>query len=243
MCRVYALLDAHHLASAAESESDSERMRALTAIEVSPRPRVLIVEDDEDTREMYAWCMRAAGWLVDVAADGAEALLAVPMREPDVIVMDLHMPVLGGLDAIRRLKRNDATMHIPVVAYTAFEPRSSEIAARHAGCDEFVAKARDPEALRDVLEATVALRTSYVQAGSRHAYSFTMCIRDDDAKTFEFLGSIDATGITDRVAAAIASGRHLRCYLLEAGPLSREREERYLASKGYSQATVKLAGR
>jgi CheY-like chemotaxis protein len=123
---------------------------------IRPRPRVLIVDDDEDTRELYAWCMRAAGWAVELAANGAQGLLVAVVPEPDVIVMDLHMPVLGGLDAIRRLKCDEATKHVPVVACTALDPRSSEVEARNAGCDEFVAKPCEPEALRDLLETMVA---------------------------------------------------------------------------------------
>jgi CheY-like chemotaxis protein len=100
--------------------------------------------------------MRAAGWAVELAANGAQGLLVAVVPEPDVIVMDLHMPVLGGLDAIRRLKRDETTKHVPVVACTALDPRSSEMEARNAGCDEFVAKPCEPEALRDLLETMVA---------------------------------------------------------------------------------------
>jgi CheY-like chemotaxis protein len=122
---------------------------------IRARFRVLIVDDDEDTRELFAWCMRAAGWVVEVAKNGAQALLVALVPQPDVIVMDLHMPVLGGLDAIRRLKRDEATKHVPVVACTALDQRSSEMEARAAGCDEFLAKPCEPEALRDLLEAMV----------------------------------------------------------------------------------------
>ncbi len=121
---------------------------------------MLIVEDDEDTRELYGWCLKAAGWFVYVVADGAEALLAAPVVAPDVIVMDLRLPVLGGLDAIRQLKRDEATKHIPIVACTAFDRPSSEIAARDAGCDEFMPKPCEPEALRDLLEAMVTGRAT-----------------------------------------------------------------------------------
>jgi CheY-like chemotaxis protein len=116
---------------------------------------VLIVDDDEDMRELYAWCMRASGWFVQEATNGAEALIAAPTLEPDVIVMDLNMPFVGGVDAIRRLKRDETTKHVPIVACTAMERQSSEIEARDAGCDEFVAKPCEPEALRDLLEAVV----------------------------------------------------------------------------------------
>ncbi len=125
---------------------------------VRARPCVLIVDDHDDTREMYAWCLRAAGWFVVGVADGAEALVAAPALEPDVIVMDLRLPVVGGLDAIRRLKDDEYTKHVPIVACTAFNRTTAEIEARAAGCDDFVTKPCEPEALRDRLEALVAGR-------------------------------------------------------------------------------------
>jgi CheY-like chemotaxis protein len=126
-----------------------------SATAVGPRHRVLIVDDDADTRELYGWCMKAGGWLVHAVRNGAEALLAAPEFEPDVIVMDLRLPVLGGLDAIRHLKSDEATKQIPIVACTAFDRRSSEIEARDAGCDEFFPKPCEPEHLRKLLEAMV----------------------------------------------------------------------------------------
>jgi DNA-binding response OmpR family regulator len=116
---------------------------------------VLIVDDDQDARELYAWCMRAAGWLVQAVRNGAEAILAAPDFQPHVIVMDLRMPVLGGLDAIRQMKREEATKDVPIVACTAFDRRSSEIEAMDAGCDEFVPKPCEPEVLRNLLETIV----------------------------------------------------------------------------------------
>jgi CheY-like chemotaxis protein len=127
---------------------------------VRPRPRVLIVDDDVDTRDLYAWCMMASGWLVHAVTNGAEALIAAPVVKPDVIVMDLHMPVLGGLDAIREIKSHDATKHVPIVACTALDRRTSEIDAMVAGCDEFVPKPCEPEALRNLLEILVTGRRS-----------------------------------------------------------------------------------
>jgi len=121
---------------------------------------VLIVEDDEDTRDLYAWCMMASGWFVHAVQNGAEALIAATVVEPDVIVMDLHLPVLGGLAAIRQIKRHAATKHVPIVACTAFDARSSEIDAKIAGCDEFVPKPCEPEALRNLLEVLVGARRS-----------------------------------------------------------------------------------
>lgn len=120
------------------------------------RGRVLIVDDDVDTLEMYAGCMKAAGWAVETASNGAEALLVAPLFEPDVIVMDLNMPLVGGVDAIRRLKADDAVKHVPVVAMTTESALEAE--ARGAGSDEFRTKPCHPDTLRELLEETVRRR-------------------------------------------------------------------------------------
>jgi CheY-like chemotaxis protein len=78
------------------------------------------VDDDEDTLELYAWCMRAAGWHVDTAANAAEALTTAVASTPDVIVMDLHMPVMSGVQAAQMLKHDPRTAHVPIVACTAY---------------------------------------------------------------------------------------------------------------------------
>ena len=75
-------------------------------------------------------------------------------------------------------------------------------------------------------------------SGNRTAFSFTVCLRDDDDKTFEFRKTGDSTDLTNRVAAAIANGRHVRCYMLAADPDAQGREESYLVAKGYTGATV-----
>ena len=121
------------------------------------RPRVLIVEDHEDTREIYAWSLRAAGWQVDAVGNGLEAVVAALATAPDVIVMDLELPVLDGITATRRLKRDEHTAHIPVVAFTAYrEEHRDEM--QLVGFDEVVGKPSTPEDLTKVLERLVAGR-------------------------------------------------------------------------------------
>ena len=115
------------------------------------QPRVLIVEDDDTTREMYAWSMRAAGWLVEEAANGEAALYAAALFEPDVIVMDLRLPVLDGIEATRRLKETELTRHIPIVACSALDRAAAD--AKNAGCSAFVPKPCPPEDLRALVES------------------------------------------------------------------------------------------
>jgi CheY-like chemotaxis protein len=115
------------------------------------RPRVLIVEDHEDTRGLYAWCMRAAGWHVDEVVDGAEAVAIAAAFAPDVIVMDLHLPVLDGIEAARALRRDARTEHIPIVACTAFARQHSVADLQDAGFDYLVVKPCTAEDLRDTV--------------------------------------------------------------------------------------------
>ena len=121
-----------------------------------PRPRALIVDDEEDTRELYAWCLRAAGWVVDGVGNGEEAIRSAAEFEPDVIVMDLRLPGLGGLEAARRLKTNEETAHIPIVMCSGADRVEAEAGARQAGCDAFVGKPCLPDDLRVLLESLVA---------------------------------------------------------------------------------------
>jgi CheY-like chemotaxis protein len=118
------------------------------------RPRVLFVEDHDDTRDIYAWCMRAAGWEVDAVPRGLEAVAVAALFQPDVVVMDLHMPVLSGVEATRRLKEDRRTAHIPVVACTAFG-REHEAELRGGGFRFVVRKPCEPDDLRTVLEGVV----------------------------------------------------------------------------------------
>ncbi len=78
------------------------------------RRRLLIADDDPDTRALYAWGLRAAGWFVTEAADGLEAVGLAAALRPHAIVMDLCMPGLGGADAVVSLRKDGRTSRIPM---------------------------------------------------------------------------------------------------------------------------------
>jgi two-component system cell cycle response regulator DivK len=145
--------------SGTPSEGQASGSRWLPDTGTRPRPRVLIVDDEEDTREMYAWCMRAAGWIVEGVANGEAALLVAPTFGPDIIVMDLYLPSLGGIEATRRLKADAATRDTPIVACSGVDRRRVETLALLVGCEEFVAKPCLPERLRAVLERVLSRRS------------------------------------------------------------------------------------
>jgi CheY-like chemotaxis protein len=113
---------------------------------------VLLVDDDEATLELYAWSLRAVGWIVESAASGEDALRVARLFKPDAIVMDLRLPTMDGLEATRRLKADDLTSAIPVLGCSGFDLEQADGLARQAGCEGFVAKPCPPDDLRALLE-------------------------------------------------------------------------------------------
>jgi len=110
-------------------------------------PLVLVVEDYQDAREMYAAYLQFSGYRVAEATDGLEAIEKTNELLPDIILMDLALPRMDGWEATRRLKANDRTRHIPIVALTGHALAGHAEGARLAGCDSFVTKPCLPDAL------------------------------------------------------------------------------------------------
>lgn len=113
---------------------------------------MLIVDDYADNREMYGEYLTFAGYRIATAENGADALAKVKGERPDVIVMDLTMPVMDGWEATRRLKADSGTRTIPVVALTGHALEGSDKGAREAGCDDFLAKPFLPQDLARVVD-------------------------------------------------------------------------------------------
>jgi two-component system, cell cycle response regulator DivK len=111
------------------------------------RPRVLLVDDYPDAREMYAEYLDFSGFEVIEAANGMEALQRAADMQPDIVLMDLSLPVMDGWEATRRLKADKRTEHIPVVALTGHALAGISEGAKRAGCDAFVTKPCLPEDL------------------------------------------------------------------------------------------------
>ena len=114
---------------------------------MSARPLVLIVEDEVELRRLYAQQLVLSGFEVLEAGNGADAIASITLRAPDVVLMDLSLPVIDGWEATRRLKADDRTAHIPVVALTAHDGSGELQRATRAGCDWFVPKPCPPDAL------------------------------------------------------------------------------------------------
>lgn len=110
-------------------------------------PLVLVVEDYQDAREMYVAYLQFSGYRVAEATNGEEAIAQAQALLPDIILMDLALPKMDGWEATRRLKSDDRTRHIPVVALTGHALAGHADGAREAGCDAFVTKPCLPDEL------------------------------------------------------------------------------------------------
>jgi two-component system, cell cycle response regulator DivK len=110
-------------------------------------PLVLVVEDYQDAREMYAAYLQFSGFRVAEATNGIEAIEKTLELMPDIILMDLALPRMDGWEATRRLKLDERTKHIPIVALTGHALAGHAEGARQAGCDSFVTKPCLPDAL------------------------------------------------------------------------------------------------
>ncbi|MGD0530565.1 MAG: response regulator [Polyangiaceae bacterium] len=122
---------------------------------VRRRTCVLLVDDDDSARELFGWCLRAAGWQVEDAADGEQALLKAVGAEPDLIVLDLGMPRMDGTKVLRLLHGSAPLSFVPVVVCTACRDPAAAQLAREEGCAAFVTKPCSPEALRAVVEGVL----------------------------------------------------------------------------------------
>ncbi len=135
----------------------------------SERPRVLVVDDYPDAREMYTEYLEYSGFEVVQAANGMEALQRALDSAPDIILMDLSLPVMDGWEATRRLKADQNTAGIPVVALTGHALAGISEGAKKAGCDSFVTKPCLPEDLvveiRRVLDERAAVNRKVRRSG------------------------------------------------------------------------------
>ena len=121
-------------------------------------PTILLVEDNRDNRKIFRDVLSHAGFRVVEAEDGGKALARVEAERPDLILMDLSIPVVDGWECTRRLKGDPRTRAIPIVALTAHAMRGDEERARDAGCDGYLAKPISPKRVVEEVRRFLALR-------------------------------------------------------------------------------------
>jgi two-component system cell cycle response regulator DivK len=100
--------------------------------------RILLVEDTEDNREIVRDLMDSVGYELLEANDGAAGLAMAAEHRPDLILMDIQLPVMDGYEVTRRMKADPALWHIPIIAVTSYALSGDEAKTREAGCDGYV---------------------------------------------------------------------------------------------------------
>ena len=110
--------------------------------------RILVIEDQEDNRAILRDLLTANGFTCIEAHDGQQGVLAAERERPDLILMDIQMPVVDGYEATRQIKANAELAAIPVIAVTSYALSGDDVKAYEAGCSGYVAKPYSP---RDLL--------------------------------------------------------------------------------------------
>ena len=109
--------------------------------------RVLIVDDNPTNLKLVAYLVRAKGYEVDTAGDAAAALASIEAHKPQLILMDLQLPGIDGLELTRRLKADPRFADIKIIAVTAYAMKGDQDKALESGCDDYVTKPIDTRAL------------------------------------------------------------------------------------------------
>ncbi len=120
-----------------------------------PKTKVLVVEDDRSLVDVLTYNLKLAGYEVIVATDGQDGILQAQLKQPDIVLLDLMLPVVDGLDVCRRLRAGTDTRDMLIVMLTAKAEESDEIVGFSLGADDYVTK---PFSVKVLLERIKALR-------------------------------------------------------------------------------------
>jgi two-component system phosphate regulon response regulator PhoB len=120
-----------------------------------PKLKVLVIEDDRSLSEVLTYNLKQAGYEVLVASDGQDGLLQAQVKSPDIVILDLMLPVIDGLDVCRRLRAGTSTRDMLILMLTAKSEESDELVGFSLGADDYVTK---PFSVKVLLERIKALR-------------------------------------------------------------------------------------
>src|SRR6476659_1553843 len=132
-------------------------------------PRILVVDDNETNRDILVTRLEAHGYQTLQAADGEEALRGVAQHHPDVVLLDVMMPNLDGLEACRRLKSDRAVAFTPVILVTAKAATQDIVAGLDAGADEYLTKPVDQAALVARVRSALRIKALHDQVQAQAA--------------------------------------------------------------------------
>jgi two-component system sensor histidine kinase/response regulator len=172
--------------------------------------RVLLAEDNPVNQMVATELLQGAGLVVDVAANGVEAIEFARRRRHDLILMDVHMPQIDGLEATRRIRRLPGRQHTPVIALTAGVLTEDRAACLSAGMTDYLAKPIDPSELYAAVLR--ALQPAVLASTARPPHGMAEPVSDDPSSAADDLarlqamlasGDVEALDLTRRSAAAL----------------------------------------
>jgi len=114
--------------------------------------KILLVEDNEMNRDMLSRRLQRKGYFIVIAQDGEQGFSLACSEDPDLILMDISLPLMDGCEATRRLKANPKTCHIPIIVLTAHALVTDRVRAFNAGCDDYDTKPVDFVRLSEKIE-------------------------------------------------------------------------------------------
>ena len=179
-------------------------------------PRILLVEDNEPNRDMLTRRLRRRGFEVIAAEDGARGVELAASAAPDLVLMDVSLPVLDGWEATRRLKADPATARIPVIALTAHAMPADHERALAAGCDDFDTKPVELRRLLGKIAALLPAGAAPVAAACASAYVAVF------ARPCAGLADLAAVrgAVSDACAAAGATAQDVEALVLAVDEVS-----------------------
>jgi len=219
---------------------------------------ILVVDDVNASLQLLSRLLVSAGYVVLTARDGLEALEMVEAYRPDLLLMDVRMPRLGGIEACRRLKQDAATRLIPIVLMTGFAEPEDRIQAIEAGADDFLAKPVDRAELKARVRSLVRLKryTDELDSAEAIILSLAMTIEARDPCTVGHCQRMAAyaealgrrLGLPDEDLASLKRGAYLHdigkiavpdAILMKPGPLT---AAEYALMKEHTVAGDRLCG-
>ena len=171
------------------------------------RKRIIIVEDERDMADLVAARLRKEGYQVDAAYDGAAGLDAVRAQPPDLVLLDIMMPVLSGTDVLAEMRRDPRTVAVPVVMMTAKGREADVVAGLKLGADDYIVKPFSLAVLVARVEA-VLRRARAAGSGGREALAVGPILIDAARHAVEVAGQAVSLTLTEfRLLLALAAAR------------------------------------
>ncbi len=184
-----------------------------------PHATVLVVEDDEANLRLIVRLLTVQGYEVETSSSGEAAIAIIERKQPDLILLDVHLPGIGGFEICRRIKQAPATRLIPVVLVTGDVAREHRIAGIHAGADDFITKPFDAEELQARVSSLIRLKryTDELESAESVILSLAMTVEARDAYTVGHCQRLAhystalgrALGLADEEVAALDRGGYL----------------------------------